>query len=138
MPSQCPPESFCAETGNKLQGLDTWGFKRGPSGRQLSGQEASDGSHEVMWAVGVDPVPGIRHDLYLGPREESLNLRVVTGTVSRGEGRQQGVKVGRWEEKEKRRHIRKRWRAIRPVVFPSSRELTAPTQTLPTAGSPGK
>lgn len=71
-----------------MQGLDTWGFKHDPPGQQLSGQEASDGSHEVLWAVSVDPVPSIWHSLYLGHREEPSNLRMVAGAVHRREGRQ--------------------------------------------------
>lgn len=77
MPSQCLPESFCIERWSRPQSL---GFQHALSGQQLLHQKVSNGSHEVLWAVGVDPVPSVRHDMYLGLREESPNLRVVAGT----------------------------------------------------------
>lgn len=49
----------------------------------------------------MDPVASVRHGLHLGPREEPSNLRVVAGTVRRREGHREGVKVGRWREKER-------------------------------------
>lgn len=88
--------------------LEAQGFKHAPSGQQLLGQKASDGSHEVLWAVSVDPVASVRHGLHLGSREESSNLRVVAGTVRQREGHQEWVEVGRWGEKEKGRQRAKR------------------------------
>lgn len=106
-----------------------------------SGQKASDGSHEVLRAVGVDPVASVRHSLHLGPREESSNLRVVAGTVRQREGHQEGMKVGRWGEKERSGGRAKRdgelCELTCPMVFLSSQESPAQTQALPEVGTPG-
>lgn len=50
----------------------------------------------------MDLVVSIRYGLYLGSREESFNFRVVVGIVYRRERRLEGVKKGRWGEKERR------------------------------------
>jgi hypothetical protein len=81
--SSLPASAFLCPLSTLLS-PSVWEHRAGCRKRaqQLLGQEALDGSHEVLWAVSVDPVASIRHGLHLGPRKKSPNLRVVAGPVT--------------------------------------------------------